>query len=149
MSTWLCPMAHTTSHMAMRPRATLECANISFHHRGSTACSIFRLQVHRDISEIPHQRRQRLFRHCTRDQKIQQGHVGIPTRRCTRQAKQADGYGWRGVWSWLLWQVLGHVKAVQQGRKRQCSPHDATVREIGLVMHARCDLLGLQACLSA
>jgi hypothetical protein len=40
------------------------------HHRGPDLGAELWLQVHRDVGEIAHQRRQRLLRHCPRDPQI-------------------------------------------------------------------------------
>lgn len=54
--------------------------------RGPELGATVRLQVHRDLSQITYQRRQRILRHRTRDPQIQQGDVFVH-RRAVRRAR--------------------------------------------------------------
>jgi hypothetical protein len=64
------------------------------------------LQIHRDVCEIAHQRRQRLLRHCPRNPQIQQGNVlvhGRPFGRPRLKRHPEDGHGRRPREEGLLW----------------------------------------------
>ena len=59
-------------HTSLLPRIT---ANNLF--RGRRTSPLLRLQIHRNLGKITHQRRQRLLRHRPRDQTLQQGDGGL------------------------------------------------------------------------
>jgi hypothetical protein len=74
--------------------------------RGPNPCQELWLQIHRDIGQIPHQRRQRLLRYCPRNPQIQQGDVIVPRRALGRprlQRHPEDGHGRRPREEGLLW----------------------------------------------
>jgi hypothetical protein len=89
--------------------------------RGPNPCQELWLQIHRDIGQIPHQRRQRLLRYCPRNPQIQQGDVIVPRRALGRprlQRHPEDGHGRRPREEGLLWlrsNVGGRAK-----RRRCC-----------------------------
>ena len=83
------------------------------------------LQIHRDVGQVAHQRRQRLLRHCARDPQIQQGNVVVHRRSLGRPGLQRHPKdGRRGrcrQQGWLL-RVHRNVEAVIRcrGRCRRC-----------------------------
>jgi hypothetical protein len=102
--------------------------------RGPNPCQELWLQIHRDVGQVAHQRRQRLLRHCPRDPQIQQGNVVVPRRALGRPRQQRhpeDGHGRRPREEGLLWlrsnvsarrkQVLlsHHAVAARERRRRE------------------------------
>jgi GTPase SAR1 family protein len=59
------------------------------HNRGRGTGQVLRLQVHRNLGKVTHQRRQRILRNRPRDQKIQQADV-----RSLRQRRGRSGLEW-------------------------------------------------------
>jgi len=86
-------------------------------HRGPEPREELWLQVHRDIGEIAHQRRQRLLRHCTGNPQIQQGDViirlGRPFGRARPERHPEDGRRGRLREEGLLW-VRSNVRSWEE-----------------------------------
>ena len=81
--------------------------------RGRSARPSVRLQVHRNIRQIPYQRRERLLRPRPRDPSLQQGNVLVPLRlrRVRRpRTRGQDGRERAGRERWLLRELRHHVK---------------------------------------
>lgn len=79
--------------------------------RGPKSGATVWLQIHRDVGQVAHQRRQCLLRHCTGNPQIQQGDVVILGRTVRRRAKRhwQDGHGRRPREEGLL-RVHCHVE---------------------------------------
>ena len=90
--------------------------------RGRGTCPFVRVQVHRDVGQVAHQRRQCLLQHRPGDPQTQQGDVvllfGQPGHGYERHAGHQDGDE-RGAWpeSWMLRRafVHHHVAAMLRG----------------------------------
>lgn len=89
-------------------------------HRGQRARPLIRLQVHRDLSQVTHQCRQRLLRHCAGDPQIQQGHERLSRRQqlTLQGSHRQDGDGRRQPGRRLLRQMRSHVSPIILPGKR-------------------------------
>merc|ERR1711939_146853 len=92
----------------------------SEHRRGQRARPLIRLQVHRDLSQVTHQCRQRLLRHCAGDPQIQQGHERLSRRQqlTLQGSHRQDGDGRRQPGRRLLRQMRSHVSPIILPGKR-------------------------------
>lgn len=94
---------------------------LTFNRRGQEPGPAVRLQIHRDIRQIAHQRGQCLLRHRARDPEIQQRHVRLPGCRRRQTTTRQDGDGRRRPRCRLLQQVRGDVRRNSPGMKAACT----------------------------
>ena len=99
------------------------------------------MQVHRNLCEIAHQRRQRLLRDSPGDPTIQQRDVVI-SRRCTRGDERRDettGFGRSRAIGRMLFEVCGDVKQKRRRRgKAGVRSETETASETPSILHATC-----------
>lgn len=109
-----------SSCLLLHARACRDDQPLTFFQRGRGGGAPLWLQIHRDVGEIAHQRRQCLLRNRSRDTPLQQGHVVVSRRHdgaVDERASVETGDAGAGEGGRLLRFLLRHVKTCLGARR--------------------------------